>query len=333
MKTLFDKTTLNGMTLKNRFIRAAIGDNASRSQIGKEILDRYEKIASGGAGVIITGFTLTNEIEKGYSAIPAFYNDSFFDGHKKLVDLVHSRDCAIVLQLAHIGSYSSVAFHKTAKRLVGKIRVLAPSAVQNAIAGILPEEITLDEINNAQNQFAQAALRAKNAGYNGVELHAAHGFFLSNFMSPYYNRRKDQYGGSTENRARMSLETYDRVRSAVGDDFPIWIKINVMDDYKIPLVFDDALYLCKKLTERGINAIEVSGAWRNFDERSAAYFKKEAEIIADQNDTALILTGGNRDFERMTEILNSTKIEYFAMARAFMKEPNIIDRFAREYNR
>jgi 2,4-dienoyl-CoA reductase-like NADH-dependent reductase (Old Yellow Enzyme family) len=205
--------------------------------------------------------------------------------------------------------------------------ILAPSVVENLNTKIAPEEITVRQIKAIQKKFSEAALRAKNAGYDGVEIHAAHGFLLSQFMTPYYNRRTDLYGGSVENRARMSLETYQAIREAVGTDFPVLIKINVNDGFENGVAFEDVLYLCEELTKLKIDAIEISGAFSAFPQGSTSYFKKEAEQIAAKNDTKIIMTGGNRDFGEMTGILNSTKIEYFGMARPLIKEPDLINQF------
>jgi 2,4-dienoyl-CoA reductase-like NADH-dependent reductase (Old Yellow Enzyme family) len=205
--------------------------------------------------------------------------------------------------------------------------ILAPSVVENLNTKIAPEEITVRQIKAIQEKFAEAALRAKNADYDGVEIHAAHGFLLSQFMTPYYNRRTDLYGGSVENRARMSLETYQAIREAVGTDFPVLIKINVNDGFDNGVAFADVLYLCAELTKLKIDAIEISGAFGAFPQEATSYFKKEAEQIAAKNKTKILMTGGNRDFEEMTGILNSTKIEYFGMARPLIKEPALINRF------
>lgn len=211
--------------------------------------------------------------------------------------------------------------------------VFAPSAVENLNSHSIPQALSLEAIKHIQKQFALAAGRAKRAGYDGVELHAAHGFLLSQFMTPYYNRRTDGYGGSLQNRARMTLETYQAVRQEVGDDFPVWIKINVRDGFEQGVGFDAVLYLCSQLTQKGIDAIEISGSFTAFSPEATSFFKKEAEKIAEENDTAIILTGGNRDPQEMTEILNTTKIAYFGLARPLMKDPDLIRRFQQVLSR
>jgi 2,4-dienoyl-CoA reductase-like NADH-dependent reductase (Old Yellow Enzyme family) len=318
MRQLFDKTQLGNMSLENRFIRAAVHENAIHGHISEHMLDLYQGLAQGGVGTMITGFTLVDEAEKSFPIL-AFYDDSFDDDHRKLTDLVHQYNRNIILQLVYVGSY-----------IMGDatgMTILAPSVVENLNTKAIPQEISVEQIKSIQQKFADAALRAKNAGYDGIEIHAAHGFLLSQFMTPYYNRRTDLYGDSTQNRARMVLETYSTIREAVGDDFSIWIKINVTDGFENGVTFEDVLFLCKELTKQGINAIEISGAWNGFAKEATSFFKNEAAIIASENDTAVILTGGNKHYEEMAAILNDTKIAYFGMARPLMNEPNLIARF------
>jgi 2,4-dienoyl-CoA reductase-like NADH-dependent reductase (Old Yellow Enzyme family) len=318
MKTLFDETQMGQMSLKNRFIRAAIGEKTSDGQVNENILSLYKELALGGTGTLITGFTLVDEAEKNFPMM-AFYNDSFYDGHKALTNLAHEHGANIILQLVYVGSY-----------VMGETKgmtILAPSAVENLNTKVLPKEITVKQMKAVQKKFAEAALRAKNAGYDGVEIHAAHGFLLSQFMTPYYNRRTDLYGGSAENRARMTLETCQAIRELAGTDFPVLIKINARDGIENGVAFEDVSYLCDQLTKQKIDAIEISGAFGAFPKESTSYFKKEAEQIAARNETKIIMTGGNRHFEEMTSILNSTKIEYFGLARPLITEPDLINRF------
>jgi 2,4-dienoyl-CoA reductase-like NADH-dependent reductase (Old Yellow Enzyme family) len=322
MKTLFDETRLGRMSLKNRFFRAAIGEKTADGQVNENILRLYKELALGGTGTLITGFTLVDEAEKNFPML-AFYDDSFHAGHKTLTDLVHAHGANIILQLVCVGSY--VMGDATG------MTVLAPSAVENLNTKVLPREMTIAQIKAVQGKFAKAALRAKGAGYDGVEIHAAHGFLLSQFMTPYYNRRTDLYGGCAEGRARMALETCGAVREAAGADFPLLIKINVSDGLETGGAdFADALYLCAELTKMEIDAIEISGAFHAFPPEATSFFQKEAAQIAAANRAKIILTGGNRDFAEMTGILNGSKIEYFGLARPLMQEPGLINRFKEE---
>ncbi|MDR3163398.1 MAG: hypothetical protein LBT81_06045 [Helicobacteraceae bacterium] len=166
---------------------------------------------------MITGFILVDETEKSYLML-AFYDDSFTEGHKKLTDIAHAHNTNIILQLVYVGL--NVMNDPT------EVAVLAPSAIENLNTQVIPKEISLKEIKNAQSKFAEAALRAKDAGCETLK-YMRHMAFLSQFMMPYYNRGNDLYGGSASNKARMILETYEKIRKSVGKDYPIWIKINV----------------------------------------------------------------------------------------------------------
>jgi 2,4-dienoyl-CoA reductase-like NADH-dependent reductase (Old Yellow Enzyme family) len=321
MKTLFDTTVLNGLSLKNRFIRAAVKETTSDGTVNGHILGIYRELSRGGAGTLITGLTLVDGTERSYPIL-ALYDDSFIDGHKELTSIVHESGANIVSQLVYTGSWVIGGRH-------GDV-LLAPSEVKHLKSGAVPREANAGEIKTIQRKFASAALRAKEAGYDGVEIHAAHWFFLSQFLTPYYNRRTDQYGGSAENRARMLIETYEAIREAVGENFPVWVKINVNDGFDMGVSLEDCLYVGRELSRRGIDAIEVSGDWWDRPEDSGVFFKDEAHALAAETGASIILTGGNRDFQKMTEILNSTDIAYFGLARPLMKEPDLINRFFQE---
>ncbi|MBP2655112.1 MAG: NADH:flavin oxidoreductase/nadh oxidase [Firmicutes bacterium] len=325
MKTLLDTTKIGSMSLKNRFISAAIGDAAETGgHLTETILKKYETLAKGGVGTIITGFTLVDEMEGSY-AIPAMYANSFVDEYIKMTDIVHAYKANIILQLVYIGSYVMGD--------PGNRSILGPSAVANINNGIVPKEMTISEIKDIQTKFAQAAVRAKKAGFDGIEIHAAHGFLLSQFLTPYYNRRSDSYGGPIENRARMILETYSTVRQAVGNEYPIWIKINCTDGIEGGISVDDFRYVCAELSRLGVNAIEVSGNWIDRLQDKTPYFKDEAAMISEDNQVAVVLTGGNRDYTQMEQLLNNTNIGYFGMARPFLSDPNLPIRYEKEHSK
>jgi len=324
MKTLLDSTEIGSMSLKNRFISAAVGDVAGGGHLTESMLKKYETLAKGGVGTIITGFTLIDEVESSFD-IPAMYADSFVTEYRKLTDIVHSYETKIILQLVYIGSYVMGD--------PGNRAILGPSAVANLNNGIVPKEMTVSEIKNIQSKFAQAAVRAKKAGFDGIELHAAHGFLLGQFLTPHYNRRSDSYGGSIENHARMVIETFTTVRESVGNEYPIWIKINCTDGIEDGISSDGFRYVCAELAKSGVNAIEVSGNWIDRSKDKTAYFQDEAAAIAEENGVAVILTGGNRDYAQMEQLLNSTGIGYFGMARPFISEPDLPHRYEKEHTK
>lgn len=311
------------MILKNRFIRSAIADHAAGGHLNEGIFELYENLAKGGVGTIITGLALVDDTEKSFDIL-SMVDDSFIEEYRILTNRVHAHDANILLQLVSIGSHVIGG--------VGRRTVLGPSAVANLNTKVVPEEMNARDIKTLQEKFARAALRAKKAGFDGIEIHAAHGFQLSQFLSPYYNRRNDIYGGPIENRARMLLETYSAIRRAVGVEYPVWVKVDSTDEFEEGTIFDDCKYVCRELAGLGADAVEISGDWKPLSKMKEIYFKKEAAAIAGESAVAVIVTGGNRDYGEMERLLNSTAVRYFGMARPFILEPDLVNRFEKEHS-
>lgn len=328
MKSLFDQTPFAGIKMKNRFFRSATYDGLAdeRGHMTEELFQAYENLAEGGVGTIITGLTSVTDIEQSIPRQMAIYDDSFINEYKKLTEMSHRYKANIILQIVCLGSQTSA----------GKV-MWGPSSIEDLGYKTTPDEMTPPEILLIQSAFADAALRAKKAGFDGVQMHVAHGYLLSKFLTPYYNRRTDGYGGSIENRARMVVETYKSIREKVGPDYPVLIKINNEDYMDQGMTFEECKYVCRKLVELGVNAIEVSGGSfssrrnegpsRIIKSEQESYFKPYAAEIAQEINVPVILVGGNREFELMTEILNQTSIEYFALSRPLIRESNLINRW------
>lgn len=321
-KTLFDETSIGPMQMKNRFVRASVNDPTPNGKVTDELLNLYESLAKGGVGTILTGYTVVGRNEKNMNIL-AMYDDTFIEGGRRLTDLVHSHGSNILMQLVSVGSgYSS--------RTAPDGELMGASAVKNLHTGITPKEMTEEDIRNTINEFAAAALRAKQAGFDGVEIHACHGYLLHQFATPYYNRRTDNYGGSRENRYRLTIEVYEAIRRAVGEDFPVWIKVQSEDHFEQGVTHEDCLYLCRELAKRRIDAIEVSGPFTEY-KMNTAYFKEMADKIARETSVPVIVTGGNRIYEEMEKMINETAIDYVGMARPLMTQPDLINQFAAKY--
>jgi 2,4-dienoyl-CoA reductase-like NADH-dependent reductase (Old Yellow Enzyme family) len=209
------------------------------------------------------------------------------------------------------------------------LRLLGASAMGDQEKGPWIREAGLGEIKEIVEKHAEAALRVKKAGYDGLEIHGAHGFFLSQFMSPHLNKREDAYGGDAERRGALALEIYREVRKAAGDSFPILIKVNVRENYSDGVILDEVIRLGKKLSEEKIDGIEISGDWFNYGEKDGAFFLKEGTRLAEETGTKIILTGGLREEKQMTSILNETKIEYLGLARPLMKDPDFVNKLSK----
>lgn len=331
MKALFDQTELAGIKLKNRFIRSATHDGLAdeRGHMTEELYQVYENLAKGGVGTIITGLTYVSDLEEPIPGQMGIYDDSFIDEYKKLTELCHRYDAPIILQIACLGS-------QTLPSTTGKV-MWGPSAIEDFGYKTTPQEMTLQDILLVQAAFAEAALRAKNAGFDGIQVHVAHGYLLSKFLTPYYNRRSDGYGGEIANRAKMILETYQAIREKVGSEYPVLVKINCEDFMDQGMAFAECKYVCKALAQAGVSAIEISGGSqssrpdegvvRKITPEQESYFTPYASELAHEIDVPVILVGGNRDFGALTEILNQTSIKYFSLSRPLICESNLINRW------
>lgn len=332
MRTIFDATSINSMNLKNRLVRSATWENMANAEgrMTESLFQVYKDLARGGAGMIITGYAFPLQEEQPNPGMMGIYDDNFIEEYRPLTDMVHKHSSRIVMQIAYGGSQTN---YNTEERTIW-----GPSAVADLAFKTVPQEMTQEDIQTLTKAYGDAAARAKAAGFDGVQFHAAHGYLLNQFLCPYYNRRTDQYGGSRENRARIVLEVYDEVRQRVGADFPVLIKLNAEDNIENGATFEDCRYLCRALAARGIDAIEVScgtfasgklGPCRNRIDapEKEAYNAEFAAQLAKELDIPILLVGGLRSPEVLEQLLETTPIEYFSLARPLLAEPNLIQRW------
>ena len=208
------------------------------------------------------------------------------------------------------------------------VRIVGPSAVPNPATGLVPREASPADLARIASQFADAAARAKRWGFDGVEVHVAHGYLLGQFLSPFFNRRTDEYGGSIENRARFACECIAAVREAVGDGFPIFAKLNSSDkrDGSTGLVEEDSLVVAGMLIDAGASAIEVSGDWHAFNAGDAfdgPFFGDYGARLARMIAAPVIVTGGWRDPRKAERYLAETKVAAIGMSRPLICEPDL----------
>lgn len=312
MKTIFDKTTLGSVELKNRVFRSAtwLAMADEEGYINNDIINVYRKLAKGGVGAIITGLVSVAPFDAWLDGGVKFYDDKFIAGHKKLTDTVHQAESKIYMQTAVTNSV----------RLNG--RFLEEASI---------DSLAKEEIEDRIRWFGDAAARAEKAGYDGVQIHAAHFFFLSRFISPLLNHRTDEYGGSSEGRAKILIDVLKDMRSKTSKDFSIIVKLNASDMYPGGLSTHDFLTAGKMLSDAGIDAIEVSANGTSAGGiragKNEAYFKDYAVALTEVVKVPVILVGGHRSIESMNNILNSTDIEYLSMSRPLVREPNLLARW------
>jgi 2,4-dienoyl-CoA reductase-like NADH-dependent reductase (Old Yellow Enzyme family) len=230
------------------------------------------------------------------------------------------------MQLAHAGISADPALTDQPPK--------GPSFFENVPAG---QEMTHDDIQQVIEAFGQAAVRAQKAGFDGVQIHAAHGLLLSQFLSPFFNKRKDVYGGSMENRARLVLEVYHSIRSKVGNQFPVMIKLNSEDFLEGGLSLEEMVEAAAMLEAAGIDAIELSGGTRYSGEctpvrqgkhdSEEAYHLNGARKYKGKVSVPLMLVGGIRSYELAERLVREGLTDYISLSRPLIREPNLIRRW------
>jgi 2,4-dienoyl-CoA reductase-like NADH-dependent reductase (Old Yellow Enzyme family) len=288
------------------------------------------KLAEGGVGLIITGLSSVQKEGRSYPLQLEIHSDDMLPSLSQMTDAVHEAGGRIAMQIAHGGAQAT-------QEIIGQTP-LGPSALSGE-NGFTCREMTPKEISDVVQAFGQAAARAKKAGFDAVQLHAAHGYLLSEFLSPFFNRRTDSYGGSVKNRARMVLETYRSVREAVGRQFPVMIKLNNTDSIEGGVSVEDMLQTASMLAEAGIDAIEVSGgtttalfmgnpeaSWGKIAP-AEAYWREAAMRLKKTVGVPVMLVGGIRSCEVADKLIDDGVADYISMCRALIREPDLVKRW------
>jgi len=250
MKKVFERSVIGTIELKNRILRSATHEGMG-DQYGKplkELYDVYEKLAKGGAGAIITGYVGIKQNGKTVVNMRMFDKDEYVADYKPFNLKLKNYNTPVILQLAHGGS-------QTSSKITGGV-LLSASPTKNYF-GERSKEASESEIEDIIDCFVKSIERAKEAEFTGVQLHAAHGYLLSEFLSPFLNKRKDRWGGNVENRFRILKEILQRSREKVGH-FPIWVKVSAFDENRNRRELEEIIEGCQMLQENGCDAIEVS---------------------------------------------------------------------------
>ena len=332
MSRLFESTSINSMILANRTIRSATWEGLATDDgsSANKLIDLLAELARGGIGLIISGHAYVSPEGQAGPWQLGIHSDRFIPGLVEMTRSIQTIGGKIALQLAHAGSQAS-------SRLSG-FEPIGPSPIEKE-SGPVGREMTRDEIETVTEAFASAAVRAQKAGFDAVQVHAAHGYLLSQFLSPYFNKRKDEYGGSIENRARLVVQVLKAIRKAVGSDFPVFIKLNSEDFLQGGLTVEEMLETAAMLEENGIDAIELSGgtflSGKNNPSRrgkpgpgeTEAYYEGAARRFKEKIHTPLMLVGGIRTFETAERLLNEGVTDYIAFCRPLIREPSLIARW------
>ena len=333
MAKLFETTEINGMTLANRFVRSATWEGMAdnNGQCTPQLIGLMERLARGGVGLIITGLAYISRESMAAPWQMGVDGEECLPGLAAMADSVHRANGKIVVQIAHGGCYS-------ATQLTGS-EALAPSTHHG---GKVPacRAMTVGEIGEVVAAFGRSAALAKAAGFDGVQIHAAHGYLLSQFLSPFFNKRDDGYGGSIENRARIVLEVLRSVRAAVGAGYPVIIKINSEDFVENGLTVHEMLQVAAMLEGAGIDAIEMSGGTvyasgafsairtGSFDTpEKEVFYREAATLYKERIGVPLMLVGGIRSCEVEAKLVDDGLADYISLSRPLIREPALINRW------
>ncbi len=327
------------LEIKNRLVRSATFERRASDDgsVTNDLIEFYKTLAEGGVGLIITGLTYVQPSGKSYPGQTGIDLDVLIPGLRKISEIIHNcgDNCKAVIQLAHSGRQSMVLDN-----------TVDPSAVPEPTFNNRPREMTIDEIEETIDSFVKAVWRAKEAGFDAVQLHAAHGYLLSEYLSPYTNRRTDEYGGNIEKRMKIIEDIYKKTVEIVGKDFPILIKMNVDDFLEEGLKLNESKKIAEKFSKMGFAAIETSGCmWevvlRNIEElgwqpafnpearininskEKEAYHLPYAKEIKKVIDVPLILVGGMRSLDVIEKILMEGSADFIALSRPLIREPDL----------
>jgi 2,4-dienoyl-CoA reductase-like NADH-dependent reductase (Old Yellow Enzyme family) len=332
MATLFEKTIIKSMTLANRSVRSATWEGLANEDgtTNSRLNNLMVELARGGVGLIITGLAYVHKNGQSDPWQLGIDRDECISGLHKLTGAVHEAGGKIAVQISHAGIESDPSLSGSLPQ--------GPTAMKNS-RGEMAREMTGDMIHDTCEHFKKAAARAREAGFDALQLHGAHGWLQGQFLSSYYNRRKDEYGGSLENKARFTMELLKSARSAVGDDFPILMKLNSCDYLENGFSIDEMLELSVALERAGIDAIELSGGTkysgkynlvregRLATEKEEVYYREAAGRYKQKVNVPLILVGGIRSYTVVEKLLDDGLVDYVSFCRPFIREPGLINRW------
>ncbi|MDY6791360.1 MAG: NADH:flavin oxidoreductase [Thermodesulfobacteriota bacterium] len=360
MSILFTPGKIGKVEIPNRFVNSATYECMAKEtgEVRDELIKRYVRLAKGGVGLIITGMMCVHPSGRGYKHQIGIHHDSMIQGLKRLVDAVHHVGGRIAFQLAHSG-------RQTTKDMIGRTPLAPSSRGRDPINLVKPKAMTEDEIIQVIKAFGAAAKRAVEVGADGIQLHGAHGYLISEFLSPFFNIRTDSWGGSAENRFRFLKEVYLEVKEVVPDGFPVLLKLNTNDHTPKEGTYPSlAAKYSGWMAELGINAVEVSSGTTNYSYmnmcrgdvptaelvKGLSWWEKpigrfmigrlegKYDLVEGYNldaakivkpvigDIPLLLVGGMRTVSHMEEVLKNNDADFISMSRPFIREPLLVNK-------
>ena len=330
-------TLPNGAVVKNRLAKSAMSEalGTTDNHVTVGLANLYRRWADGGIGLLITGNVMIDRRALGEPNNVALEDESDLELLKQWAAAGTRNGTQLWMQINHPGKQVPKGLNAES---------VAPSAIPfgKEIAAFFatPRELTESEILDIIARFGSTAAIAQKAGFSGVQIHGAHGYLVSQFLSGHHNQRTDQWGGNAENRRRFVLEVFKAIRARTGPDFPVGIKLNSADFQKGGFTEEESLDVIRALSEAGIDLIEISGGTyeapamagvkevpvKDSTRRREAYFLEFAEKARQAVKTPLMVTGGFRTAEGMSEAINSGAVDFVGIARSLAIEPEVPNR-------
>jgi len=332
MTKLYDSGTISTLLLENRLVRSAtaerMADNEGRPR--SQLYKLYAELSQGGVGLIITGHMYVHPGGKAHPEMTGIYKDNLIPDLAELAETIHENGGKAVVQVNHGGRQCS-------QEAVSE--PISPSAVHEHQPKdtYLAREMTNEEIEMLIHAYAQAAWRAKAAGFDGVQIHSAHGYLINQFNSPFTNRRTDQWGGSLENRTRFLREVCQAIRVQVGDEHPMMIKFGMMDGVEGGLALEEGLQIISMMEDMGLDAIEISGGIGGANVNSVkkginrtekeGYFRDWVRQSRKVTDLPIMAVGGYRSRQVMDDVLAEGIADYISLCRPLINDPALPNKF------
>lgn len=320
---VFKPGKIGRLELKNRLILPAMGSNLHDKEgaVTDELIDYHRTIAAGGVGMVTVEIAKVHPTTGGGVGV-SLYDDSYIPGFKRLTEAVHKAGAAACIQLWHAGRQTNSAV--TGRPIVSASEIPCPVCREK------PKALSVEEIHELTQAYAEAARRAKEAGFDCIELHGAHGYLLAQFMSPYSNHRTDEYGGTLEKRARFPLEVIEAVRNKVGPDFPIIYRLSGIENVTGGITIEDTKKIAPMLVSKGVDAIHVSiGVYESLQytvppmDLDRGFNVWAATAVKEVVDVPVITVDRINTPELAEEIIASGKADFVAMGRPLLADPQL----------
>ncbi|WP_150274473.1 FAD-dependent oxidoreductase [Paenibacillus tepidiphilus] len=320
LEHVFSPGQIGTLTLKNRFVLAPMGSGMADQEMITEPFIQYHVLrAKGGVGLNIVEYTAVHPTTRN-ARIPSLYDDRFIAGMQQLTSAVHAAGGKIGVQLWHAG-------RQTSSRITGRA-IIAPSAVPSVVYQEMPEEMSRESIQEIVNAFGDAALRAKQAGFDMVELHGASGYLLNQFMSAYSNAREDEYGGSLQNRARFAMEVIQNIKQKAGADFPVSYRVTINEHVPGGLVPEDIIEVSPWLEQAGADVIHVTSGILETVHETIAPLEKPAGFnagfsarIKQAVRIPVMVVGRINDPAVAEQIVSGGQADFVALGRTLIADP------------